>query len=76
LFRAQQLLSDSAWSFCEVDERSFSFFSATTSAQQVRVLLRTGIANPDWIKSQVAKSASGDAHHDKPMITVGIDHRP
>jgi CheY-like chemotaxis protein len=76
LFRAQQLLSDSELSFCEVDERSVSFLVATTSVQQVRVLLRSALANPDWIESQVAKSASGDAHHDKPMITVGIDHRP
>jgi hypothetical protein len=75
LFRAQQLLSDSEWSFCDFDERTVSFLVATTSVQQVRVLLQIALSNPDWIKSQVANSASGDAHNDKPTITVGIDHR-
>jgi hypothetical protein len=75
LFRAEHLMSDSEWSFCEVDERSVSFLVATTTVQQIRLFLRTALANPDWIESQVAKSA-GHAHHGKPIITVGIDHRP
>jgi hypothetical protein len=75
LFRAQDLISDSEWNFCEVDERSVSFLVATTTVQRIRSSLRTALANPDWIESQVAKSASGHARHGKPIFAVGIDHR-
>lgn len=75
-FRAQQMVSDSEWAFCEVDDRSVSFVAVSTTLQQVRIFLRAALANTNWIESQVAKSTMGEVMHYKPLITVGIDYRP
>jgi CheY-like chemotaxis protein len=75
-FRAEQMVLNSEWTFCEVDDRSVSFVVASTTLQQVRIFLRTALANPNWIESQVAKSTAGKVMHCKPLITVGVDHRP
>ena len=73
-FLAHDMVSDSDWMFCEVDDRSVTFLVVTTHLEEVREFLRAALAR--WAESEMAKTSSGSVRHDKPLITIGIDHRP